>query len=1451
MRRLNVLLPLSLVAGLLASPAAAQAVYRYTGKLAGFTVSSSHENITLNCPDPAVQPCLANVVTRDGLHEGTIKLAFPTLLPVASVTGGDNRITLETPITPSVDTDFTFWKQPLSQPATFRWHINTVFSFPGSCSQQTPDVTVTEKTFHMTQTLPCSIGGGFLSVNAPAAGTMRITVTVSATVYRPPEPVPYANFFETIGATYDLTSAGEASSVSSIRPAVAQNDGETAEPLTALITGSKFAAGATVTIGDVAVRAVRFKNDTQLEVDLGGFKDLPDGPRDVVVKNPDGRTGKGTGLFYVSSLGIAPLEINQGVRMDCTTDVPCVADHRTVVRVKVTANAPKFPFDYLTGRLHVFEAGTTRPIAGSPFLPERVYQSAVLTYADDYYKFGALDTLNFHLKGSTTLPAGGYDFVFEVSPRNPGLPPSLAAPDDTQNLLRRATGKVFKTSLGIDVYAIPESRDPFTKDGIQRLVSLSRVGALFPTSSVFIQLLPSTTDLEEQMIMALGLQPVGYARGNPAHVLVLTDSYIVGKKKSSGVSWCGFLTEGSLEGGCLLPLGYFTSASREQAAWHLIGHDYGLGDLDNSASSRTWFEPILLTSDLNQCRPPDLCQIEEGNFDFLGPRVAVPGFPISSNMSTDFSRLATSWTDRMTWELVYGRLFAPSPVVRAPLAAQDLLVVSGSVSASGQGRFGTFARRTGEPPAAFAGDYSVELQNATGESLTSRRFSLDLSLLDALERDALPFAVHLPLAPGAARVVLKRGETGIATRAISASPPAVTLLSPNGGETLSGTTTVRWSASDPDGDALSFSLYYSTDGITWLPVRIGVSGTSYDWSTALARGTTTGRIKVVASDGFNETSATSAGPFTVAAKAPVAAILAPDDGTVVKGGTLVTLDGSAFDLEDGLLPASGLSFSSSRDGVLGAGDSVTRTLSTGTHAITLTATDSDGNEATDTITVTVVDPPAAPDETRFVPIVLSTSGVGGAFFSSELTLTNRGSKDATVEIAYTQAFGGGAGVAYDVIPAGRQKIVPDALAYLDAHGVTLPLDGNRGGTLSARFHGLSSSDAGAAMVRTATPVADGRAGLSYPAIPPQLLTGTVTIAGLRQNTTDRSNVAVMNSGGATDGDVVLRVTVVSGDPANPVSKALPDLVLAPGAFTQFSGVLGLNGLDLSNGYVKVERVSGTAPFFAYGVINDQRTSDGSFIPPVVDSSLVGQTGLTVPVIVETASFASELVATNSSTSRKTVRLAFVADAISSGDRTATLDLDLAPGEQRIVPAFVQFLRSRGVAGIGPAGPTYAGALFASVPNTDVRGLVVGVRTSSAAPAGGSYGLFYTGVPFGAAASSVAWVYGLQQNGENRANLALVNTGNVDASGSTYRIELFDGDTGALVKTLETSLSAKRWTQLSGLLSSNVPGITNAYAKVTRTAGNNQFLAYGVINDGGAPGERSGDGAFVTMEAEHP
>ena len=478
-----------------------------------------------------------------------------------------------------------------------------------------------------------------------------------------------------------------------------------------------------------------------------------------------------------------------------------------------------------------------------------------------------------------------------------------------------------------------------------------------------------------------------------------------------------------------------------------------------------------------------------------------------------------------------------------------------------------------------------------------------------------------------------------------------------------------------------------------------------------------------------------------------------------------------------------------------------------------------------------------------IPIVLSTTGLSGSFFTSELTLANRGAGTLAITYAYTAAFGGSSGTAPDSIGPGRQKIIPDTIAYLRSLGVPVGDAGNRGGTLRILFTGLSAPDAGQAVVRTTTAVPGGRAGLAYPGLPfSRLLTGPVAIAGLRQSDTDRSNVAVLNAGAPGDGDVTLRLTVVSGgaDDAG-ASRTLPDVTLSPGGFYQASGVLATGGPVIPNGWVRVEKVAGTAPFYAYGVINDQANSDGSFIAPV---PLTGSplATLTLPIVVETTAFSTELVATNASGSTRDLICTYTAPQLFGG--SVTFSIALPPGRQRIIPALVQTLRDQGyvVDGVG----TFTGPLIVKAVEGDLRGIVIGGRTTTPG-GGGRYGLFTAAVPAGAEATQRAYVYGLQQNGENRTNLAIVNTGSVDGTADIFRIDFYNGDNGLKSSVSNVVVSPKGFQQLNSVLSSYASLANNAWAVITLVSGVNPFIVYGVVNDGATPGERTGDGAYLPAD----
>jgi PKD repeat protein len=89
-------------------------------------------------------------------------------------------------------------------------------------------------------------------------------------------------------------------------------------------------------------------------------------------------------------------------------------------------------------------------------------------------------------------------------------------------------------------------------------------------------------------------------------------------------------------------------------------------------------------------------------------------------------------------------------------------------------------------------------------------------------------------------------------------------------------------------------------------------------------------------------------------QAPVVNITLPPDANKFQVGTQIDFTGTAVDLEDGTLSGTALVWSSDIDGVFGTGNAYsTSSLSVGNHTITLTATDLESLDGTDTITIEV------------------------------------------------------------------------------------------------------------------------------------------------------------------------------------------------------------------------------------------------------------------------------------------------------------------------------------------------------------------------------------------------------------------------------------------------------------------------------------------------------------------
>lgn len=481
--------------------------------------------------------------------------------------------------------------------------------------------------------------------------------------------------------------------------------------------------------------------------------------------------------------------------------------------------------------------------------------------------------------------------------------------------------------------------------------------------------------------------------------------------------------------------------------------------------------------------------------------------------------------------------------------------------------------------------------------------------------------------------------------------------------------------------------------------------------------------------------------------------------------------------------------------------------------------------------------------TKIIPIILDVSGRGGARFSTEITLANRGTSTTSIQLVYTAATvlgASGSGTTNETLGPGRQLVIADALNYLRGKGLQIPSTGsNQGGTLRVLFSGLSAAEAAYAGARTTSPSGSGQAGLAYPAFRlDEAQKGRSFIYGLRENANDRSNLALVNA--STTSSITLRVTLLSGTGDGRSATLAPDTTLAPGQWTQIGSVLSAAG-GFTNGIAVVSLISGEGPYYAYAVFNDNATNDGSYVS--LEPEVVPAEFRLLPVLVETSTFQSELVLTNPYGQTQTLSLTYVESITPSGGTGGTVTETLQAGEQKIIPNAINYLRSKG-ARIGAQGTAaFGGALSAlfKIGDTTIDGFI-GARTASRG-GGGQYGLFYPGIGPSAAATTEAWIYGLQQNSSVRANLAVANLG--DAGGTiSVRADVYDGTTGQLAgSTIESSLGPGGWFQLGGILSTF--NLTNGYVRVVRTAGSSRFLAYGIVNDGATPNSgATNDGSYI-------
>ncbi len=526
----------------------------------------------------------------------------------------------------------------------------------------------------------------------------------------------------------------------------------------------------------------------------------------------------------------------------------------------------------------------------------------------------------------------------------------------------------------------------------------------------------------------------------------------------------------------------------------------------------------------------------------------------------------------------------------------------------------------------------------------------------------------------------------------------------------------------------------------------------------------------------------------------------------------------------------------------------------GTYPVRLTIT-APGGSSTKTRSVTVRAGVTQP-VTFQVPVVLDVFGAASTHYTSDLVLVNRTAADVRASLVYVPAPGtpGAGGPRLpELVPAGQELRFADLLDHLRSSGYALPPSGPaQVGTLRVTFEDAADASQLFAGSRTSTPNPNAAVGGSFGlfaagALPSEAVAGSTAVFGLKQDASARSNLAVVDVPPSdTEAGSPARLSIQVMDGATGAAAGSPvEVTLAPAEWRQLDQLLAPSGV--TNGWVRITRTGGTNRFLAYGVVNDgsgagKGTSDGSYVPAGSPDGLV-------PIVLRVSAggtlYTTQLALANPTAAAVIAQVTYTPAPAFGGGPAVTASVPLAAGRQLVVPDVILWLRD--TLGLPlPAGDgNQAGTLL-------VTGAVAVARTTSPNPdasVGGSFGLAYGAVPAAARARSEAWVYGLVQDGATRSNLAVADARVGSATAQSYRIDVFDAGAGAgdgATPAWSTTISLKggEWYQESGILST--AGLTRGYARVRAESGSSDFVAYGVLNDGAGPGERTSDGSYVPM-----
>ena len=192
----------------------------------------------------------------------------------------------------------------------------------------------------------------------------------------------------------------------------------------------------------------------------------------------------------------------------------------------------------------------------------------------------------------------------------------------------------------------------------------------------------------------------------------------------------------------------------------------------------------------------------------------------------------------------------------------------------------------------------------------------------------------------------------------------------------------------------------------------------------------------------------------------------------------------------------------------------------------------------------------------------------------------------------------------------EQRIIPEAIDFLRTNGVEIgPRYDDRTrykpylGALRITVFGTATENVFAGARTVFQFPAGGLFGLFTPGVYSGAEACTEAyLYGLRVDSETGTFVDVVNTGGDSDGPILLQFQVYDGD-AGGIAKGYPvNITLRPGRLDspdqQFWEDSFFGSSGVANGWVKVSRMSGTAPWIVYAETWQRGTGDRAYVPMV-------------------------------------------------------------------------------------------------------------------------------------------------------------------------------------------------------------------------------------------------------------